>query len=217
MSDRAAFVAAIRAEPEEDTPRLAMADWLDEHDEPVRAEFIRVQCELARRWPNWDGIPADDSLARGGDYDALRRREQFLLVSNELEWLWAFAPIVGKLIAGRVVDGSEIDPPLFHRGFVELVVCDAEDWIACAANVLEVEPVHTLILQTWPTIRAVNEWEREKYGRSSAFGFHACAREMFVDRWPMVRAQFPEPFAARPLHLAIPIAHELLEDSVLGG
>jgi uncharacterized protein (TIGR02996 family) len=83
--ERAAFLAAIRVVPEDDLPRLAFADWLDEHREPAaasdqrravhvrrvcrkpdddvprllyaewldgqgensRAEFIRVQCELA--------------------------------------------------------------------------------------------------------------------------------------------------------------------------
>src|SRR2546430_569314 len=46
MSDRLAFLRAIRANPDDDTARLAFADWLDEHDEPDRAEFVRVQIEL---------------------------------------------------------------------------------------------------------------------------------------------------------------------------
>ncbi len=47
-TDRDAFMAAILAAPDDDLPRLVFADWLDEHGEPERAEFIRVQCELAR-------------------------------------------------------------------------------------------------------------------------------------------------------------------------
>jgi uncharacterized protein (TIGR02996 family) len=46
MSD-SAFIKAIRAHPEDDVPRLVYADWLEEHGNPIRAEFIRVQCELA--------------------------------------------------------------------------------------------------------------------------------------------------------------------------
>lgn len=49
MNDETALLAAISEHPEEDTPRLVYADWLDEHDLPVRAEFIRLQCELDRR------------------------------------------------------------------------------------------------------------------------------------------------------------------------
>jgi uncharacterized protein (TIGR02996 family) len=62
MSDAAALLAAIRASPADDAPRLVYADWLDEHGQPQRAEFIRVQCELAR-----------------ADSTALRRREAELL------------------------------------------------------------------------------------------------------------------------------------------
>jgi uncharacterized protein (TIGR02996 family) len=47
MGTEAALLRAIRANPDEDTPRLAYADWLDEHDQPERAEFIRVQVQLA--------------------------------------------------------------------------------------------------------------------------------------------------------------------------
>ncbi|VTR96727.1 Repeat-companion domain protein OS=Isosphaera pallida (strain ATCC 43644 / DSM 9630 / IS1B) GN=Isop_0391 PE=4 SV=1 [Gemmata massiliana] len=49
MSDETALLAAIYANPDEDTPRLVYADWLDEHGDPARAEFIRVQIELASR------------------------------------------------------------------------------------------------------------------------------------------------------------------------
>ncbi len=47
FSDRDALLAAIRTNPDEDTPRLVFADWLDENGDPDRAEFIRGQCELA--------------------------------------------------------------------------------------------------------------------------------------------------------------------------
>jgi uncharacterized protein (TIGR02996 family) len=51
MDDRRALMAAIIADPDDDTPRLAFADWLqehgDEHDQ-ARAEFIRLQCRHAQ-------------------------------------------------------------------------------------------------------------------------------------------------------------------------
>ena len=40
-SDEAAFLAAIIAAPEDDTVRLAYADWLDEQGHPARAGYIR--------------------------------------------------------------------------------------------------------------------------------------------------------------------------------
>ena len=44
MSDEPALLAVILAHPDEDTPRLIYADWLDENARPERAEFIRIQC-----------------------------------------------------------------------------------------------------------------------------------------------------------------------------
>ena len=44
----AAFLAGIIANPEDDDVRLIYADWLEECGAAERAEFIRVQCELAK-------------------------------------------------------------------------------------------------------------------------------------------------------------------------
>lgn len=67
LSDRDALLAAIRANPDEDTPRLVFADWLEESGDHHRAEFVRVQCELAR-------LAADRSDSRPV-YDFLRDRD----------------------------------------------------------------------------------------------------------------------------------------------
>ena len=51
MDDRLAVMAAIVANPDEDTPRLAFADWLQEHGDGhdrARAEHIRVQIDATR-------------------------------------------------------------------------------------------------------------------------------------------------------------------------
>ncbi len=48
MDDHASFIAAIRAEPDEDLPRLAFADWLQDRGEHWRPEFIRFQVERFR-------------------------------------------------------------------------------------------------------------------------------------------------------------------------
>ena len=53
MSDRDALLAAIRAHPDEDTPRLVYADYLEENDDRARAAFIRTQVESART-PPWE-------------------------------------------------------------------------------------------------------------------------------------------------------------------
>ena len=42
-----AFFQAILETPDDDLPRLAYADWLEERGDP-RGEFIHLQCRLAR-------------------------------------------------------------------------------------------------------------------------------------------------------------------------
>lgn len=44
-----AFLEAILQDPDDDTPRLIFADWLEEQGDSAsaaRAEFVRVQCVL---------------------------------------------------------------------------------------------------------------------------------------------------------------------------
>ncbi len=42
-----AFLQAIKETPDDDTPRLVLADWLEERDDP-RGRFLRLQTQLAR-------------------------------------------------------------------------------------------------------------------------------------------------------------------------
>jgi uncharacterized protein (TIGR02996 family) len=51
------FLRAIAEEPWDDVHRLIFADWLDEHGATERAEFIRLQCQLAgrERWETPEG------------------------------------------------------------------------------------------------------------------------------------------------------------------
>jgi len=69
-----ALLQTCKENPDDDTPRLILADWLDDHGDTARAEFIRVQCEAAH-------LPlAPERL------DWLARREGELLVAAGTEW-----------------------------------------------------------------------------------------------------------------------------------
>ena len=78
-----AFIQAIREAPDDDAPRLIYADWLEEHGQPDRAEFIRVQCQLAR------------TADTGPEWSALGRRTEDLLRSHWEEWVGPLREIVG--------------------------------------------------------------------------------------------------------------------------
>src|SRR2546422_418190 len=93
MDQEQSFIAAICAAPEDDALRLVYADWLEEHGQQARAEFIRVQVRLA-------------NLAEGApERPALTAREHKLLTQHEAEWT---APL-RRLGARR---------PYFQRGLV---------------------------------------------------------------------------------------------------
>jgi uncharacterized protein (TIGR02996 family) len=77
MSDEDALLQAIYANPDDDTPRLVYADWLDENGDAERAELIRLQVRGV-----WPREPDEEAWARcrhlielfEGD-DAPRKRE----------------------------------------------------------------------------------------------------------------------------------------------
>lgn len=80
----AAFLASIRSSPTDDSPRLIFADWLEEHGQVERGEFIRVQVELAARRKAKGLRPEARELPDG--CLELADRECELLTDNYLAW-----------------------------------------------------------------------------------------------------------------------------------
>jgi uncharacterized protein (TIGR02996 family) len=72
MCDRSAFLHAITAAPDDDLPRLIFADWLDEHGDVDRAEFIRLQCAAAESSADFRRMAALETKNRPGWVGALR-------------------------------------------------------------------------------------------------------------------------------------------------
>jgi uncharacterized protein (TIGR02996 family) len=64
LSQHEAFLRAIFDAPDDDTPRLVYADFLQENGDDDRAEFIRLDCE---RWPferpSFHGLSTDGARA----------------------------------------------------------------------------------------------------------------------------------------------------------
>jgi uncharacterized protein (TIGR02996 family) len=84
---------AIGAVPDDDGPRLVFADWVEEHGDPERAEFIRLQIRLA-------GLDEYDP-----DFKRLSDRESELFRGNFFRW--------------KIPDLKGVQE--FHRGFVDSV------------------------------------------------------------------------------------------------
>ena len=132
-----AMLAAVLADPEDDTVRLVYADRLQERDEPgdaERAEFIRVQVawEHVGKAEGCKISPLTDNDRYGTHSPAfcdcchLAQRQRELWA--EFGWQWVEAQSV--LEEWDVLPfGERIR---WVRGFVHSITCSAEDWIAHA-------------------------------------------------------------------------------------
>lgn len=145
----AAFLVDIVTHPEEDAPRLIFADWLDENGDPDRAEFIRVQCEMAR-------LPACGHRIRTANLESCRRCNLgslswdilFSDLSTNYWHVWA-APLPGLLGVGLDYGGTlEGLPWAFRRGFVEAVTLTAEAWLAHERDLRAAFPLRGVTLTT---------------------------------------------------------------------
>jgi uncharacterized protein (TIGR02996 family) len=126
-----ALLAAVCAAPDDDLPRLAFADYLEESGDPAavaRAEFIRVQCEVAR---------PDDHDERW--LNRLLIREKALLAVHAQQWLAPLRRKGGPLFSRRT-HGQ------FRRGFVEVVWMPAGWFLAKAERLFARCPVRELRL-----------------------------------------------------------------------
>lgn len=176
------FLAAVLANPDDDTPRLIYADWLDEQRQGERAEFIRVQVAIAAE----ESYPGDRWCAEAGGKlrvgvadchkcrPCLLRRREGELLKGPLGWdqsavwgkvTWAFKGLWH-----------------FRRGFVETVEITADCWLAHADAILAAQPVQHVTLMTMPNPRSLGarntQWAR---------GVGKQVMRLLSRRWPRVK------------------------------
>lgn len=123
MTRADAFLQDILAHPDDDTPRLILADWLEEQGDAgsvARAELIRVQCVLAG-----GELPLQQRAT-------LQRREYQILNEWDKEWV---RPI------RRLITNWE-----YHRGFIAEVGLLADTFLAHAARLFRRLPIQHLRL-----------------------------------------------------------------------
>ncbi|MHB1424634.1 MAG: TIGR02996 domain-containing protein [Gemmataceae bacterium] len=139
MTHDEAFIRAIRETPTDDAPRLIYADWLEEHGRADRAEFIRIQCQIAR-------LPEDAPIKQG-----LQSRVEDLLRRHWDEWVGPLRDIVGPW---RDRYGEEWLQEQYHsdglvkfqRGFVDYLSLTAESFLRHARQLQRLAPLRGLRL-----------------------------------------------------------------------
>jgi uncharacterized protein (TIGR02996 family) len=139
MTHEESFLHAIREEPENDAVRLIFADWLEDRGDVDRAEFIRVECALARAGKDDPQVPG------------WKGRAQELLKAHWEAWL---APLRALL---KDEEGHRLEPCLwagfssqglsrFHRGFIDSLRMHARTLLDRGTELLRHVPLRQLWL-----------------------------------------------------------------------
>lgn len=142
MSDELALLAAILANPDEDTPRLVFADYLDENgsgSSAARAEFIRLQIDITRHPERHPYSPP---------YRAKVTRFVRLFGAHAPEWL--------------AVVGVPQPRAIFRRGFVEEVRATPDEILAIGDAALSREMLS--LVEVVPSLKAVPDLDRGPTG-----------------------------------------------------
>jgi uncharacterized protein (TIGR02996 family) len=116
MNTGEALLHACLDNPDDDTPRLVYADWLQENGDPDRAEFIRLQLEIARHRYTGD-IP-----------NGVEARALELCTTHEAEW--------------SMLTASMRDPTYFYRGFTDHVHVSTDEEAAAVASCPEIHHIY---------------------------------------------------------------------------
>jgi uncharacterized protein (TIGR02996 family) len=197
MTDRDALLAAILADPDDNTARLVYADWLQENGQTERAEFIRAQIEAAGAEPF--GVQARQA----------NQRATKLLDVHRTSWI-------------RHLHGGFAEWPRFERGFVAHLSVEPGGFVPRADALFDAEPVQSLKLFRFagtggpvpfrplfelPRLRQLRRLElssrlftEEEYGELSACPYLAGLRELSLRDNPVpptwlaevLRNRFPE-------------------------
>lgn len=120
MSERDALLHAVCENPDDDTPRLVFADWLEERGEADRAEFIRLQINIAV-----NAASAEEHA-----------REKELLERHHREWTGSFVDFESD------IDGHFY---IFRRGFIEAISSEVPIMLSGANRLFALAPIRELL------------------------------------------------------------------------
>lgn len=139
LSDHDALLAAVAANFDDDTPKLVMADWYTENNQPDRGEFIRVQIAIKNHRPcHWHRLPSESKLCHVGSLTTcalcaerheLEERERKLQYAATTDGGW-MRPI-GMTTYLRGID----------RGFLVDVGCQFADWPRHGPSLVAQHPI----------------------------------------------------------------------------
>ncbi len=168
-----------------------------------RAEFIRVQCELAHErfanhpdphdpvvWRFKSRSPCKKCVER----DGLRRRERELLTDNHFEWMGRPEGLATyrhpdgdhKWLVKKSGEGSSQIDIEFRRGFIESITCTWNDCRDHLNAILAEHPVTEVTLTTAPT-QADGTAEKFMWLETNHKGLMELPIGLHHPRWPRIK------------------------------
>lgn len=197
MSTRDQLLRAVLAEPDDDTVRLAFADFLDENGEGEWAELIRSQVTGRRRTK----LPTQATLRGvcGPVLTDMFLRERASGVASLIPSGRGAALMVRGAANNeyhRHPDGEpDYDRPVARlravitRGFVSEVTCSAADWLAHADTILAAHPVTRVTLTTRPEGNFVIIERQRAWKVPPSLGGHVL--DCWRAEWPRITFDLP--------------------------
>jgi uncharacterized protein (TIGR02996 family) len=131
MTDHDALLRAVLESPADDAPRLVLADWLEEHGHPDRAEFIRLQCARTAADPTdpgWEG------------------RELELIETRFVDFAEPLPTLLGPR-AAWMTPFQEAPPWAYDRGFVAHAALACADLLRHAGRIFRALPLTAVRLR----------------------------------------------------------------------
>lgn len=164
LTEYDALLEDVKAAPLDDLPRLIAADWLEDHGQAERAEFVRVQVERAAL-QDLEAVDRMSGMARSNELGR-RARRVTELCDAEAEWVRTHAwkvlrdelpPLLWQEFdrwslshdGSNPVVTSKRDDDLsltFRRGFVWKAACTLQQWLGHGKELAARQPLETVLL-----------------------------------------------------------------------
>jgi uncharacterized protein (TIGR02996 family) len=190
MTEREALLRAVCENPDDDTPRLVFADWLQENGEDARAEFIRIQIRLE--------VWGEETYESWQEWQQLCRRKLQLYFAHEAAWRVECLAATGCHVEGE-----------FERGFPERI--RVEDWSLFAGNaerLFQLVPIQAITFQCPKAELEATPTVRQQLSRLQWLDFSYSTTLSDADILALLATPFPR---LKKLELHRRVCHHLHE------
>jgi uncharacterized protein (TIGR02996 family) len=128
------LLASILMNLDDDAPRLILADWLDEHENPEWARFIRAQIQ------GFEIEPILEKVHVGQSSSLFRLSPPWRVGPNDKIG-------VSPLPGGVTLTDQDVNTGAWVRGFLASIECDAGDFVAFGGPLFRFQPITTVRLR----------------------------------------------------------------------